>query len=211
MPFLRTLEAAFGFAPTMHDYFPALENVDHPFLDFLNVRVLAADWDFPPPATLERVDGGRYGYHRIYRNPDALPRYFVAAGADLIAEDGVMGYIAAMKDPRRVAVFDPRAAGWRGDGAVVAATSPRPGRIGLEVTGDGERLLATSLRHPEGWRAADGKKTLETLAVDGAFLGVHLPAGAKRVELRFRPRGFLAGLLLGLAALAATFALYRRP
>lgn len=208
--FLAPLEAAFGFAPTMLNYFPAFGNVDHPFLDFLNVRTVVAPYDFPVPATLERVDGSRFGYHRVYRNPDALPRYFVAAGADPIAADELRPYIAGMTDPRRVAAYDRRAAGWNGDGAVVAASSPRPGRIRLEVTGGGDRLLATSLRHPEGWRASDGAHQLETVTINGAFVGVHLPAGAGQVELRFRPRGFLAGLFVGLAALAATLALYRR-
>jgi uncharacterized membrane protein YfhO len=50
---------------------------------------------------------------------------------------------------------------------------------------------------------------METLVVNGAFLGVHLPAGASRVELRFRPPGLLPGLLLGLLGLAATAALLR--
>jgi uncharacterized membrane protein YfhO len=73
-----------------------------------------------------------------------------------------------------------------------------PGRIVLDVPGSGDRLLATSLPQPEGWKAAG----LETLVMNGAFLGVHVPAGASRVELRFRPPGFLPGVLLGLLALA---------
>lgn len=208
--YLRTLEAAFGFAPSMRNYFPTFGNLDHPFLDFLNVRVVAAPFDSPPPATLERVDDGRFGYHRIYRNPDALPRYFVAEGADPVAPEGIAAYIAAMGNPRRVAVPGAREAAFVGSGAVVAASSPRPGRVRLELDGRGDRLLATSLRQPEGWRATGDGRALETLLVDGAFLGVHVPPGVRRVELRFRPRGFGAGLVLSLAALLATIALYRR-
>ena len=37
---------------------------------------------------------------------------------------------------------------------------------------------------PEGWRAGP----FETVVVNGAFLGVHVPPGASRVELRFIPR-----------------------
>jgi uncharacterized membrane protein YfhO len=47
---------------------------------------------------------------------------------------------------------------------------------------------------------------METVIVNGAFLGVHVPAGASRVELRFRPPGFLPGVLLGLLGLVATAA-----
>jgi uncharacterized membrane protein YfhO len=85
----------------------------------------------------------------------------------------------------------------------VNASFHSPGRAVLEVPGSGDRLLATSLPQPEGWTAVG----METVVVNGAFLGVHVPAGASRVELRFRPPGFLPGVLLGLLALAVTAAL----
>ncbi len=203
MPYLRTLEAAFGFAPTMLNYFPSFGGIDHPFLDFLNVRVVASSIGFPPARTLERIDGGRFGPFRIYRNPGALPRWFLPTGAEVIREGDVARWIVSLKDPRRVAVFEPRAAAWVGPSrspGPVSTVSMTPGRIVLDVPGSGDRLLATSLPQPEGWKA-DG---METLVVDGAFLGVHVPAGASRVELRFQPPGFLPGMLLGALALAAT-------
>jgi hypothetical protein len=205
MPYLLTLEAAFGFAPTTLNYFPSFGGIDHPFLDFLNVRVIASSIGSPPARTLERIDGDRFGPFRVYRNPDALPRWFLPAGAEVIAEKDVPRWIVALKDPRRVAVFDPRAAGWVGTTGMVNASLFSPGQIVLDVPGAGDRLLATSLPQPEGW-TADG---METLVVNGAFLGVHVPAGASRVELRFRPPGFLPGVLLGLAALVATAVLLR--
>lgn len=203
MPYLRTLEAAFGFAPTTLNYFPSFGGIDHPFLDFLNVRVVASSIGSPPARTLERIDGGRFGPFRVYRNPDALPRWFLPAGAEVIREEDVERWIVSLKDPRRVAVFDPRAAAWVGPSrspGPVSAVSKSPGWIVLDVPGSGDRLLATSLPQPEGWKAGG----LETLVVNGAFLGVHVPAGASRVELRFQPPGFLPGVLLGALALAAT-------
>lgn len=203
MPYLLTLEAAFGFAPTTANYFPMFGGIDHPFLDFLNVRVIASSIGSPPARTLERIDGDRFGPFRVYRNPDALPRWFLPAGADVIGEKDLARWIVALEDPRRVAVFDPRAAGWVGPAGTVSTVSTAPGRIVLDVPGSGDRLLATSLPQPEGWKAAalEGEQ-LEALVVNGAFLGVHVPAGASRVELRFRPPGFLPGVLLGLLALA---------
>lgn len=206
MPYLRTLQAAFGFAPTTLNYFPSFGGIDHPFLDFLNVRVIASSIGSPPAKTLERIDGDRFPLFRVYRNPDALPRWFLPAGADVIGETDVARWIVSLRDPRRVAVFDPRAAAWVGQTGVVSASSLSPGRIVLDVPGSGDRLLATSLPQPEGWRT-DGP---EILVVNGAFLGVHVPAGVSRVELRFRPPGFLPGVLLGLAALVGTAVLLRR-
>lgn len=206
MPQLQTLEAAFGFAPTTHNYFPTFERVDHPLLDFLNVRTVASlEW-FPAPRTLERIDGGRFGPFRLYRNPDALPRWFLPSGVDVIREGDVRSWVAAMKDPRRVAVFDPRAPEWVREGGAVTLAALSPGRVALEVPGRGDRLLATSLPLPEGWRADAG----ETLVVNGGFLGVRVPAGVSRIELRYRPPGFTAGVLAALAALLGLVPLLRR-
>lgn len=206
MPQLQTLDAAFGFAPTTHNYFPTFENIDHPFLDFLNVRAVATLDRFPEPRTLERVDGGRFEPFRIYRNPDALPRWFLPSGVDVIREDGVRSWVASLKDPRRVAVFDPRAREWVGQGGAVTLVASSPGRITLEVPGSGDRLVATSLPLPEGWRADRGG----TLVVNGGFLGVRVPAGVSRIELRYRPPGLTAGLIAALAALLGLVPLLRR-
>lgn len=206
MPQLQTLEAAFGFAPTTHHYFPTFENVDHPFLDFLNVRAVATLDRFPEPRTLERIDGGRFEPFRLYRNPDALARWFLPTAVDVIGEGEVRSWVASLKDPRRVAVFDPRARSWVGEGGDVVLASSSPGHIILEVPGSADRLVATSLPLPEGWRVSPG----ETLVVNGGFLGVHVPAGVSRIEMRYRPPGFSAGLLIGLAALLGLIPLLRR-
>lgn len=197
MPYLRTLEAAFGFNPTTGNYFPAFRGIDHPFLDFLNARAVTSVAAFPPPRTLERIDGGRFEHYRLYRNPDALPRWFLPSAADVVRQGDVGRWIAALEDPRRVAVFDRRAAGWVRESGEVRVVSLSPGRITLDVPGSGDRLLATSLLMPEGWSAGP----LETVAVNGAFLGVHVPPGTSRVELRFLPPGFVPGLVIGALSL----------
>lgn len=193
MSYLRTLEAAFGFAPTTANYFPAFRGLDHPFLDFLNVRVVTSVEEFPPPRTLERIDGGRFGHYRLFRNPDPLPRWFLPSAAETIREEEIGRWVSSLKDPHRVAVFDGRAAGWIGEQGEVRLINLTPGRITLDVPGSGDRLLATSLLMPEGWSAGP----LETVVVNGAFVGVHLPPGASRVELRFIPPGVVAGFWLG--------------
>jgi hypothetical protein len=201
MSYLRTLEAAFGFNPTTANYFPAFRGLDHPFLDFLNVRVVSSVEEFQPPRTLERIDGGRFEHYRLYRNPDALPRWFLPSAAEAIREKELERWISSMKDPRRVAVFDRRATGWvgeRGQRGEIRLVALAPGRITLEVPGSGDRLLATSLTMPEGWSAGP----FETVVVNGAFVGVHVPPGASRVELRFIPPGLVAGFWIGGLSLA---------
>ncbi len=210
MPYLRTLEAAFGFAPTTGNYFPAFRGLDHPFLDFLNVRVVTSVEEFQPPRTMERIDRGRFEHYRLYRNPDALPRWFLPSAAEAIVEEDLGRWVSSLKDPRRVAVFDRRAAGWVGEQGEIRLVALSPGRIALDVPGSGDRLLATSLLMPEGWSAGP----LETVVVNGAFVGVHLPPGASRVELRFIPPGLVAGFWIGglsLALIVAYGLKYRRP
>lgn len=207
MDYLTTLEAAFGFAPTTQNYFPQMRGIDHRFLDFLNVRAVASVEALPPPRTLERIDGGRFGPYRLYRNPDALPRWFLPSGAEVIRPRDLRGWIARLTEPRRVAVFDPRAARWPGERGEVLVRQRSRGALTLEVPGVRDRLLATSLTLPAGWRAASGGRRLEVVVINGAFAGVHVPPGVSRVELRFSPPGFRSGLLLGAISLAGVGAL----
>jgi membrane protein YfhO len=207
---LRALDAAFGFHPTMKEYFAPLRNLDHPLLDFLGVRVVVGSPALPPSRTLERIDGGRFLPYTLLRNPDALPRWFVPAAAEVIERRQTAGWIAGMKAADRVAVFRDEIGPWRpalSSGVLIPRpVALSPGRIKLEVPGGGERLLATSIAGPRGWSARAGGRDLETLTVNGAFLGVRLPAGVQRIELRFLPPGFVSGCMaFGIAALAVLF------
>ena len=75
----------------------------------------------------------------------------------------------------------------------------------------GERLLATSIVWSPGWSARSEGRRLPTLKVNGAFVGVRIPADASRVELRFLPPGLVAGCVaFGVAAAVLVLLLRRR-
>jgi hypothetical protein len=209
MSHLRVLDAAFGFAPTRQHYFPPLGNLDHPLLDFLAVRAVAGSLEVPPPETLERIDGGRFGLYHLYRNPDALPRWFLAERMTVIDRRDLRRWLAAMSDPREVAVFgDELPRGWRPDEhGAVRAISTSPGRLRFTVPAAGEKLLVTSIPAARGWRARSGERGLDLVTVDGAFVGVVVPSGVSRVALTFRPPGLRLGALLCLLAAGVTAAL----
>ncbi len=215
VPYLRTLKAAFGFAPTMRQYFPSFRGVGHPFLDFLGVRAIVWSSPHPVPSRFERIDDGRTPSFRLYRNPRALPRWFVPAQVDVIRPGDLENWIAALDDARRVAVYDPAfAAQPPADAAVatVTAVGARPGRITLQVTAPRPVLVATSLGWPEGWRVWTGETgvPLPRTVVNGAFLGFRVPAGTTRVELRFVPPGLIAGCVLAAIALGVCALLLAR-
>jgi len=206
------LGAGLGFHPTMNQYFGRVGNLDHPLLDFLGVRVVLGSPAVPPSRTLERIDGDRFPPYTLYRNPEALPRWFFPDAVEAIGRGEITGWIAGLKDPRRVAVFRDEAGSWRAvsePGGVPRVVSSSPGRIVLEMPAGGDKLLASSVVWSRGWSARSGGRDLQTLVVNGAFLGVRTPAGVSRVELRFLPPGLKAGAAaFAVSALALLFLLF---
>jgi hypothetical protein len=214
--YLEVLDAAFEFSPGMgtDSYFDRFAKVDHPLLDFLGVRAVVASVAMPPSKTLELRDGGRFAPFFLYGNPDPLPRWFLPAAVDVIDRGAARGWIAGLKDPRRVAVFADEAGAWRPAARGPVPLEPlaaTPGRVTLAVPPGEETLLATSIPWSKGWSARVGGRKLPTLTVNGAFVGVRLPSGVSQVELRFRPPGFVAGAVLFGIAIAVTLFLLFSP
>ncbi|HEX2225021.1 MAG TPA: YfhO family protein [Thermoanaerobaculia bacterium] len=210
MDYVRVLDAAFGFHPTKQQYF-APSAPSHPLLHFLNVRVLITT-EYKPPvspvaAAMERLDGDRFRPFRVHRNRAALPRWFLPRSAEPVSREEIGLWIATMADPAQVALWEDEARDWmppvRQEPVPVRMVSAVPGRVVLDVPEPGgERLLATSIRNEDGWRARAGGRDLPILTVNGAFLGVRVPAEVREVELRFLPYGFVTGAILaGLAGL----------
>ena len=221
------LRAAFDFAPARR-YFGPLRRLEHPLLDFLNVKSVvsystrpgAAGYR-PVPPTLERFDAGELGTFRLLRNREALPRVFVPAAVDVVRRDQLDAWVERLRDPRRVALDLGEAGEWRPaprrwDPRAVEILAWRPGRIVVRVVAGRQgpppsaedRLIATSIPGPSGWRArASSGAVLETVRVNGAFLGVRVPVEEEEIALGYRPPGFVAGVAAGAAALAALGAL----
>ncbi|MDA8016386.1 MAG: YfhO family protein [Thermoanaerobaculia bacterium] len=202
---IAALDAAFGFAPSRVQYFAPMSNLEHPFLDFLNVRVVLSAAHFPPLHGFDRLE--ELPPYVLWRNPDALPRWFLASGADEVAEHELKGWIAAMTDPRRAAL-EPGALAASDCHRVapttgaVAAKRARPGLVELELP-EGIppcAVLATSIPHAPGWRARADGEDLSVVTIHGGYVGVVLPAGVSNLMLRYVPKGFVLGWMLFTAA-----------
>ena len=84
----------------------------------------------------------------------------------------------------------------------VRVTRSSPERLSFDVAPDHSALLVlTDAWHP-GWRARVDGVAAPVLRVNAHFRGVPVPAGARRVEMRFEPWSFRAGAALSLATLA---------
>ena len=217
---MRVLTEVFGFDP-VSQYFAPFGHLDHPLLDFLNVRVIVSRGGSTPEIDLPRVDGGRFGEWRFYRNDEALPRYFLARHSEAVPTADLLDRVTSIEDPRHVILpaDEIQAAELSVEGGTrdwpdgqVRILEHEPGRALLDVGGEGERLLATSLPHPEGWAARAGSESLTRLEIHGAFAGFRIPPDASEVTLRFRPPGWRLGWWITLFSLAGwTFLVLRRP
>src|SRR6185436_16497686 len=111
---LAVLQRAFGFAPggALESYFSPFGNVEHPLLDFLNVRVVLTNPYQPAKRRLVRVWGPDTRAFLVLRNPDALPRWFLPTAAEAVPRRQVVDWIGRMRDARRVALIAGETAGW---------------------------------------------------------------------------------------------------
>jgi hypothetical protein len=81
----------------------------------------------------------------------------------------------------------------------------RPGHLVARVEAPGRRILAFTERFHDGWSATTDAAPLQTVRVEGDFLGCVVDGGSSRVNLRFMPRSFVYGSIvsaIGAALLA---------
>jgi hypothetical protein len=163
----------------------------------------------PAPPGWREVPAGEGA--RVVLAADPLPTVWLPAAAEAWA--GGAGdwraWAVAAADPRRLSIAaEGPELPWRADAPQPLRWLLSPARLSVELSGTakvaapGHRLLATSLCDDGGWVVLADGVPRATAAVNGPFVGVWLPAGARRVELLQRPRGFVAGGLAAAAGLA---------
>jgi hypothetical protein len=177
-----------------------IDDLTAPMLSLLNVRYALATPRTAPPAGWQRL--GEFPGYQLLVNPAALPRAFIPSIVHLGTSSTLLGEMAKCGD------FGSEA--WIETGA--PATPARPngaGRVSLRRRGSRLRL-AVSMASPgwvvvsepawRGWRAYDGDTPLELHFADNAFLAFHLGAGEHDVRMFYRPRSFVTGASVSLAA-----------
>jgi len=192
-----------------------------PALAFLGVR-----WVFDHPSMTHRpgVEVVYLGSDAIvYENPRALPRLFVPAeievhgdpAAALAAARGLDDFAARAVTAGRVLdleVAPGGAAVRRSNGrARVLDLEVGRGRVRAVVEAEEPVLIASSQPAIPGWRLTVGGSPAEARRVDGAFLGLEVPAGRHPVELVYAPASWRLGLWLAASGAAIAAALLGVP
>jgi len=199
-------------ATYQHAWFNRVDDLTRPFLSFLNVRYAVAAGDAPAGWRVLAEDRGT----RLLENTHELPRAFVPRTIRYV-RDGA-GTVEAMKSAPdfteaawiEAPEYEPHEIA-NGGGQV---TLQRSG-LAYELTASMERAgwVVVSATAWKGWRAyVDGRRATPHFA-NHAFLGVYVPAGTHRVELRYLPDSFTRGRAVSLATavLLLLIALFSRP
>ncbi|MGD8562411.1 MAG: hypothetical protein PVG03_07745 [Desulfarculaceae bacterium] len=89
-------------------------------------------------------------------------------------------------------------------GGVVTVEKWEDGHIGLSVSSPAPQMLVVLENFHPGWQARVNGREARLYKADGLFLGLLVPSGAARVDLRFDPPGMLlGGIATGLGLLGA--------
>jgi hypothetical protein len=195
--------------------------VNHPASPLLNMLSVGyiSGFQTPPEATLfaEGLQrAGEAGAIRIYRNPYALPRFFLTPKVRKASDedDAFITLAGSAFDPSAEAIVE--GIPTDRDGLAVAPVHTdawEENRIALTVTTKGPAFLATSEILYPGWTATVNGNSQPLFMTNGAFRGLFLPAGTSHVEMRYRPISLLAAALISLASLvpALWFASREQP
>ncbi len=188
-------------------WYNRVDNLERPFLSFLGVRYALVPEGYEAPPGWTRLAQGRGA--DLLENAQALPRAFVPSA--IYYEPDRTRRIAALQ-----IITDFRAWGVVGSkppSASSHATENGPGSVEvisyhpqsmtLEVEAERDAIVGTSVTAWSGWKARLDGLAAEPLSYNHAFLAFRVPAGRHRLELRYRPDGFVAGAVVSLATLAA--------
>jgi uncharacterized membrane protein YfhO len=81
----------------------------------------------------------------------------------------------------------------------------------IETDAPGERLLVIPQAFFPGWEATIDGAPAPVVRANYLLQGVYVPAGTRRVEIVYRPRSVLLGLLVSFVALLGAAVVWARP
>lgn len=205
------------------NHFGVLANADavlaegNDLLDVLRVTTVIAEADRRAPQLVGPGDPigttGLVVHHRQPRLDDAYLVADVRPGSRADAVAALRGALGV--DLATTAVVEgecgscPPGPGRR-PGAVVGR-SWRDDAVDITLDTDAPGLLVVSQAWSPGWRATVDGRPAPVLRTNALVQGIPVPAGARRVRLRYHPPGLVAGAVLAVATLSALLVLAGVP
>lgn len=166
-----------------------------PRFDYFGVKYLLARHRRRLPRPWQAVYNGVGG--RVWKNPDALPLFFMPARVDRVPGPGeALERMLASQDFAGSAVVEaPDGPALSQQGRVTIAAVEANG-FELEVESPTGGVVASSVSHTAGWRLRRDDQEGSVLRVNAGFVGFEVPPGRHRVSLDYRPAGWTWGLQL---------------
>ena len=149
---------------------------------------------------------------RVWRVPGALPRSWVVGGSRVADGRRAFEILSGVGfDPGREVLLaegdlQDAGTGFVGSSRVLRLT---PDRVVLDVRASAPGFVVLADAFDPGWRATVDGRAAAIFRANVAFRAVPVPAGRHVVEMVYRPRGVLFGLMLSVAGLLVILGLGR--
>jgi len=197
---------------------PSMEIASRPHLDLFNTRWVVTHVPIDVDGLVLRTifpDQRVYLSHKaglsrprnahVYENVRRLPRAALVRRARAVADsDAAIGEISRLDPRREVLVEDPDLVGSYPGHYQPLSVDHRGDELEFELdAGAGGYLVLSEIWYP-GWHADDAGEPVEIHRANGIFQVVRLGPGPHRLQFRYRPRAWVVGSRISVAALAVT-------
>ena len=174
-------------------WYNRVDDLTRPFLSALNVRFALAPTGTPAPDGWRRIDG-QPGVE-VFENLRVLPRAWLPRRV-IISDNAPFGEMASETDfaqrgwleiPRSLRSDEENAAG-------TVSIHPRGyNAFRIDAALDRNGWVFVSQSAWKGWRATVDGNRVNVRRADGTLLGIAVPRGRHRIELRYLPNAFVNG------------------
>ena len=138
------------------------------------------------------------------RVPDPMPRVRLVSAVEFADDSKAIRVALRRIDVTRAAIVSGPVSDLEGPPGSARMISDRPGHMVVETSAVGGQLLVTTERFHAGWRAYEDDRPLQTVRVNGDFLGCRVDGGAHHIDLTFDPPSLRQGLRMACAGFALT-------